>query len=170
MKAAEAIELEMEVQRLRDENAELRRRTGEVSALETAKKKAEVKAEQLEAKVRPALASGRVHSTLTSRGKMEDMIQEKVAQKQNELNATYDEKMRNSEQRCVYEAGSAIRFDPDGALQGGRPTTPAVVDQESTSGVAHIERVHSGQAPRSQSTAGYVTYNCALRRTVGCTH
>jgi hypothetical protein len=32
---------------------------------------------------------------------MEDMIREKVAQKENELNATYDEKMRNYEERCV---------------------------------------------------------------------
>jgi hypothetical protein len=31
---------------------------------------------------------------------MEDMIQEKVVQKENELNATYDEKLRNYEERC----------------------------------------------------------------------
>jgi len=30
---------------------------------------------------------------------MEDSIQEKVTQKENELNATYDEKMRNYEER-----------------------------------------------------------------------
>ena len=32
---------------------------------------------------------------------MEEMIQEKVTQKENELNATYDEKMRNYEERLV---------------------------------------------------------------------
>lgn len=32
---------------------------------------------------------------------MEEMIQEKVTQKENELNATYDEKMRNYEERYV---------------------------------------------------------------------
>ena len=32
---------------------------------------------------------------------MEEMIQEKVTQKENELNATYDEKMRNYEERSV---------------------------------------------------------------------
>ena len=32
---------------------------------------------------------------------MEDLIQEKVTQKENELNATYDEKMRNYEERYV---------------------------------------------------------------------
>lgn len=35
------------------------------------------------------------------KNQMEDMIQEKVIQKENELNATYDEKMRNYEERCV---------------------------------------------------------------------
>jgi homeobox protein cut-like len=52
VKAAEAIEMEAEVKRLRDENAELRRRTGEVASLESAKRKAEAKVEQLEQKVR----------------------------------------------------------------------------------------------------------------------
>jgi len=33
---------------------------------------------------------------------MEEMIQEKVLQKENELNATYDEKLRNYEERWVY--------------------------------------------------------------------
>lgn len=33
---------------------------------------------------------------------MEEMILEKVAQKENELNATYDEKMRNYEERFVH--------------------------------------------------------------------
>lgn len=32
---------------------------------------------------------------------MEDLIQEKVTQKENELNATYDEKIRNYEERSV---------------------------------------------------------------------
>lgn len=32
---------------------------------------------------------------------MEDLIQEKVTQKENELNATYDEKMMNYEERQV---------------------------------------------------------------------
>ncbi|KAI0374103.1 hypothetical protein BV20DRAFT_1033504 [Pilatotrama ljubarskyi] len=80
VKVAEARELELELQRSREENAELRKRLNEVSSLESAKKKAEARAEQLEQK-------------------MEDLIQEKVTQKENELNATYDEKMRNYEER-----------------------------------------------------------------------
>ncbi|EMD37343.1 hypothetical protein CERSUDRAFT_114020 [Gelatoporia subvermispora B] len=80
VKVAEARELEFELQRMRDENAELRRKLAETSSLETAKKKAETRIEQLEQK-------------------MEDMVQERVTQKENELNATYDERIRNYEER-----------------------------------------------------------------------
>jgi homeobox protein cut-like len=41
---------------------------------------------------------------------MEEMILEKVAQKENELNATYDEKMRNYEERSVPLASSFARI------------------------------------------------------------
>ena len=44
--------METEVQRLREENADLRKRLNESSSLETVKKKAEVRVEQLEQKVR----------------------------------------------------------------------------------------------------------------------
>ncbi|KAG6920313.1 hypothetical protein DXG01_005082 [Tephrocybe rancida] len=80
VKVAEALEVEAELRRLRDENVELRKRVSDFSAVESAKKKSDAKVEQLEQK-------------------MEDMIQEKVAQKENELNATYDEKLRNYEER-----------------------------------------------------------------------
>ena len=41
---------------------------------------------------------------------MDDLIQERVTQKENELNATYDEKMRNYEERCVpsYSTGQIL--------------------------------------------------------------
>ncbi len=32
---------------------------------------------------------------------MDELIQERVRQKENELNAEYDERMRNYEERCV---------------------------------------------------------------------
>jgi len=80
VKVAEAVELEAELHRMREENAELRRRVNESASLEAAKKKADARIEQLEQK-------------------MDEMIQEKVTQKENELNATYDEKMRNYEER-----------------------------------------------------------------------
>ena len=48
--------------------------------METAKKKAEAKAQQLE-------------------DRMEEMISERVSQKENEMHATYDEKLRNYEER-----------------------------------------------------------------------
>ncbi|KAF8518766.1 CASP C terminal-domain-containing protein [Gautieria morchelliformis] len=80
VKVEEARALEAEVQRLRDDNVDLRRRVGEVSSLEASKKKIQTRLDQVEEK-------------------MEDLIREKVTQKENELNATYDEKMRNYEER-----------------------------------------------------------------------
>ncbi|KAI0697242.1 CASP C terminal-domain-containing protein [Cytidiella melzeri] len=80
VKVAEAREQESELQRLREENADLRKRLSESSSLETAKRKAESRVEQLEQR-------------------MDELIQEKVTQKENELNATYDEKIRNYEER-----------------------------------------------------------------------
>jgi homeobox protein cut-like len=52
VKASEADDLEAQVRRLREENAELRKKVNEVSSLESAKAKAEGKLEQMEAKVR----------------------------------------------------------------------------------------------------------------------
>ncbi|KXN91033.1 Protein CASP [Leucoagaricus sp. SymC.cos] len=83
VKVAEALEQEAELKRLREENTELKKWVNDFSSVESAKKKLEVKVEQLE-------------------GKMDDMIQDKVAQKANELNATYDEKLRNYEERMIY--------------------------------------------------------------------
>ncbi|EEB86839.1 hypothetical protein MPER_16057, partial [Moniliophthora perniciosa FA553] len=80
VKAAEARDLEAELKRVRDENAGLQRRVSELSSADAARKKAEAKAEQLEQK-------------------MEEMIQDKLTQKENELNATYDEKLMNYEER-----------------------------------------------------------------------
>ena len=51
VKVAEARDLESELQRAREENAELRKRLNEVSSLETAKRKADTRVEQLEQKV-----------------------------------------------------------------------------------------------------------------------
>jgi hypothetical protein len=41
---------------------------------------------------------------------MEEMIQEKVTQKENELNATYDEKMRNYEERLVIYVVHSVEY------------------------------------------------------------
>ncbi|KIO32240.1 hypothetical protein M407DRAFT_18809 [Tulasnella calospora MUT 4182] len=80
VKVAEAQVLESELNRLREENVELRGKLGELSSLENAKKKAETRAEVLEEK-------------------MEVMIEERVKAKENELNATYDERILNFEER-----------------------------------------------------------------------
>jgi homeobox protein cut-like len=80
VKIAEARDLEDELQRVKAENAELQMRVSELANIDAAKRKAESRAEQLEEK-------------------MDVAIQERVAQKENELNATYDERMRNYEAR-----------------------------------------------------------------------
>lgn len=80
VKVAEARMLEVELARLREENSELKKQVGEMPAVEEKRKKAEAKAEQLEEK-------------------MDDLIQERIVQKENELNAEYDERMRNYEER-----------------------------------------------------------------------
>ncbi|KDQ21701.1 hypothetical protein BOTBODRAFT_211241 [Botryobasidium botryosum FD-172 SS1] len=80
VKVEEARLLQSELQRLREDNAELRRRVADVAALEAAKKKSDARVEILEEK-------------------MDALIQEKVSQKENELNATYDERMMNYEER-----------------------------------------------------------------------
>ncbi|KAF9222738.1 hypothetical protein BS17DRAFT_179273 [Gyrodon lividus] len=71
--SAEVNTLKAEAARLKGENAELRRENG---LLESMKRRVE-----------------------TLEGKMDDLITEKVTQKENELNATYDERMRNYEER-----------------------------------------------------------------------
>lgn len=52
VKVGEAHALEAEVQRLRDDNADLRRRVAEVSSLEASKKKIQARLDQVEEKVR----------------------------------------------------------------------------------------------------------------------
>lgn len=80
VKVAEARMMEAEMARLKEENADLKKQVAEASTVEDKRKKAEQRAEQLEAK-------------------MDDLIQERVTQKENELNAEYDERMRNYEDR-----------------------------------------------------------------------
>ncbi|KAJ2917790.1 hypothetical protein MD484_g2641, partial [Candolleomyces efflorescens] len=80
VKVAEASEREGELKKLREENAELRKKLADLPSLEASKKKVDIKVEQLE-------------------HKMDEMIQDKVAQKANELHATYDERIRNYEER-----------------------------------------------------------------------
>jgi homeobox protein cut-like len=52
VKAAEADDLEAEVRRLREENADLKRRANETATVDAAKAKLEGRLEQMEAKVR----------------------------------------------------------------------------------------------------------------------
>ena len=70
------------MEKLREENTALNQKVQELSSVDASKKKLETKVQQLESR-------------------MEDMITEKVSQKENEMHATYDEKLRNYEDRYV---------------------------------------------------------------------
>lgn len=52
MKVAEALEHEIELERLHEENVELRKQVNDFSMVESAKRKLESKVEQLEGKVK----------------------------------------------------------------------------------------------------------------------
>ncbi|THH03436.1 hypothetical protein EW145_g6255 [Phellinidium pouzarii] len=80
IKASQASQLEIELAKLRDENAALNRRLSDLPNLEATKRKAESRTQHLE-------------------DRMEDMLAERISQKENELHATYDEKLRNYEDR-----------------------------------------------------------------------
>jgi homeobox protein cut-like len=88
------MEHEAELQRLREENSELKKRVNDFGTVENAKKKLETKVEQLEQKVR-VLHSYREQQFDVVCLQMDTLIQDKVSQKANELTATYDEKLRN---------------------------------------------------------------------------
>ncbi|TDL25909.1 hypothetical protein BD410DRAFT_783893 [Rickenella mellea] len=76
IKASQSSELESELMKLREENTTLSCKVTELSGADAARKKAESRVQQLEDKIQEA-------------------ITERVTQKENELNATYDEKLRN---------------------------------------------------------------------------
>lgn len=80
IKAAQSDLLSSEVDRLKEENGELKNKLGELGNVDERRRRAEVRAEELE-------------------DKMEGMLGERVQQKENELNAKYDERMKNYEQR-----------------------------------------------------------------------
>ncbi|WWC91645.1 uncharacterized protein L201_006591 [Kwoniella dendrophila CBS 6074] len=80
VKIAESKILENELNRLREDNSELKKQLNDYKDIEEKKKKAEAKVDQIEER-------------------MEDLIQERVTSKENELNAEYDERMRNYEER-----------------------------------------------------------------------
>lgn len=61
VKVAEARELELELWRVKEENADFKKRLNETSSLESAKKKAEARAEQLEQRVRHVSYVGAVN-------------------------------------------------------------------------------------------------------------
>ena len=79
-RASEAKLLESEVARLKEENSGLKKELAEAQGVEKERKRLQEKHDKLEKK-------------------MDDTIAEKVASKEAELNATYDERLRNYEDR-----------------------------------------------------------------------
>ncbi|KAN0090797.1 CASP C terminal domain containing protein [Tylopilus felleus] len=71
--------------------------TAEVNALQA--EVARLKGENVELKRENSTLDGMKRKVETLEGKMDELIAEKVSQKENELNATYDERMRNYEER-----------------------------------------------------------------------
>ncbi|KZS93958.1 hypothetical protein SISNIDRAFT_453667 [Sistotremastrum niveocremeum HHB9708] len=80
VKVSQVSSLESEIARLREENAELKKKADAQSSTEKERKKAEKRVETLEEK-------------------MEVMIAERVAVKENEMHATYDERLMNYQER-----------------------------------------------------------------------
>lgn len=113
VKASQASQLEKELLKLKEENVALNRKVSELSGVETAKKKAESKAQLLEER-------------------MEDMISERVSQKENELNATYDERLRNYEDRFVISLRDPLPVRVT-SYQGEGPRTAAFSVPKSAS-------------------------------------
>jgi hypothetical protein len=74
---------------------------------------------------------------------MDMAIQERVAQKENELNATYDERMRNYEARCATDLllfKLLLMF-----CQGARLATSSVALEGSTSRFTCVKRLNGGK-------------------------
>lgn len=73
---------------------------------------------------------------------MEEMILEKVAQKENELNATYDERLRNYEERFVASLLLSFRAQ-DHCIQGARFAASSIINEEPTPRSPHVQRLQS---------------------------
>jgi len=136
VKVAEADMLQSELQRLREDNADLKRRLADVPSLETAKKNADARADQLEQK-------------------MEDMLKERVAAKEAELNATYDERLRNYEDRCV-SCWTDLWRGLICLAQRTRLAASGHTCEGAVERLARVERVDTGQVARSLGTPRYV--------------
>ncbi|KAF8200663.1 CASP C terminal-domain-containing protein [Pholiota molesta] len=130
VKVTEAMEHEAELQRLREENSELKKRVNDFGTVENAKKKLETKVEQLEQK-------------------MDTLIQDKVSQKANELTATYDEKLRNyADREQDLQRQLSLTKDQLRDLRLSNETNQAKLfdhnqrqDQESVAKVAEVDMI-----------------------------
>lgn len=108
-----------ELGRLREENADLKKRAEEGRGVEDRLKKAEKRADGLEKEVSTANGD---RGKREADGQMEDMISERVLAKQNELNAEYDERLRNYDERYVAASSLSPLSGRDVADCSGRKT------------------------------------------------
>ena len=74
---------------------------------------------------------------------MDVAIQERVVQKENELNATYDERMRNYEARCV--TGSSFSESLLKFHQGAGLESSSLSIEGTTSCSTGVKRINGGK-------------------------
>jgi hypothetical protein len=74
---------------------------------------------------------------------MDVTIQERVVQKENELNATYDERIRNYEARCLM--GSLLSETLLKSSQGAGLAPSSLTFEGTTSQSTGVKRINGGQ-------------------------
>jgi hypothetical protein len=74
---------------------------------------------------------------------MDVAIQERVAQKENELNATYDERMRNYEARCV--TGPLLSESLLNLFQRAGLASSSLTLEGTTSRSSGVKRINGGK-------------------------
>lgn len=109
--------LESEVSRLKEENAISKKDLNEAQAVEKERKKIQDKHDKLEAK-------------------MEELINERVAGKEAELNATYDERLRNHEdrERDLQKQVTLVKSQLRDLRTSNESTQAKLLDQDSRQG------------------------------------
>ena len=80
---------------------------------------------------------------------MDEMINERVTQKENEMHATYDEKIRNFEERLIVLFGKDVFTDVTEPRQGTRSSAAGNSYTDTTQGTSGVKRIQPCEAARS---------------------
>jgi hypothetical protein len=75
---------------------------------------------------------------------MDEMINERVNQKENQMHATYDERIRNFEERLATATG-LYAHDLTAALQGTRSSASGNTGADTTQGASGVKRIQSSE-------------------------